>query len=203
MNQGKFVNFIPVIIVSVFIVLAIVVFRQKQVSQPSSLSTPKSVNQSSKSSSSSPQQTPTPTVPQGWEVYKNDQYRFSLAHPPQTEVIKHMEGNPMSIDGFFITGFERSLWVYKTDCDETCFQNEIIDWWPKTKLDGQPITINGNQGYVINFDSNADGDGPVRKEVYLRSDQGTVVFFVFPYLKSVNEPLHENQQKILDSFTFF
>lgn len=140
-------------------------------------------------------------IPDGWQVYENSEYGFSLAHPPETEVSQHMLGRQPSVDGFLIFKegeFDLSVWVYSDSCDETCFQNELVDWWPKTKLKGQELTINGHRAMAIDFDE----VGMVRREIYLTNSRGLVIYFVFEGLTSVDEPLPEDYQAVVNSVQF-
>lgn len=138
---------------------------------------------------------------QGWPIFESKEYYFSFAHPPGTKVNRHMLGNGMSVDGYLISGknnFEQSVWVYRRGCDAKCFDKDIVRWYPKTKLKSEETTINGLPAHVIYFDEN----GKVRKQVYLRSETGTVVYFEFTNLDSPETPIGEERQKILESFRF-
>ncbi len=153
-----------------------------------------------------PNADPSPVLPRtnlgDWKIYENSQYGFSLAHPPEAEVARHMLGNGNSVDGFLIhdgAELEQSVWIYKTDCSEDCFQKEIVEWWPKTRLNGKEVAVSGIKAYEIFFD---EGDGKVRREVYFRGNNDTVVYFVFSDLDSQKDKLPQDQEKMLNSFRF-
>ncbi|MBM3255972.1 MAG: hypothetical protein FJZ04_00675 [Candidatus Moranbacteria bacterium] len=137
----------------------------------------------------------------GWPIFESKEYYFSFAHPPGTKVNRHALGNGMSTDGYLISGkdnFEQSVWVYRRGCDARCFDKDIVRWHPKTKLKSEAETINGLPAHVIYFDEN----GKVKKQVYLRSDLGAVVYFEFTGLDSAESSIGEARQKILESFRF-
>jgi hypothetical protein len=134
-------------------------------------------------------------------TYQNSDYGFSFSRFEGTEVKKNTQSNGFSIDGFSILGedgSESSVWVYKTDCSSQCFQNEIIEWSPKTKIEGHDVKINGNTGFEINFDDN----GKIKRRIFLTNGKGLVVYFEFSGLLSSSEALSAENQKILDSFMF-
>jgi hypothetical protein len=144
------------------------------------------------------------TVPSDWQTHRDSQYGFAFSYPEGVSVTPHMVGNG-NLDGLFITDgrdVEFSLWVYKTDCSQKCFKQEVIDWWPKLRLDGQPITVNGIKGFQLSLDGNPDGYGPVIRNLYLLSDEGVVVYFEIRELPAIDTPLSSETQHIIDTFEF-
>lgn len=130
-------------------------------------------------------------------------YGFSFSYPPQTTIEKQKPQKSIAINSYQITTPQNQtllLNVYKTNCNNECFEKEIINWWPKTKLEGKEITINGIKGYQIDFDEQQTQS--VRREIYLLNQKGLVIYFVISNLDSPSSSIPKTQQQIINSFRF-
>ncbi|MFH1559400.1 MAG: hypothetical protein ABIC19_02665 [Patescibacteria group bacterium] len=137
-----------------------------------------------------------------WPVYTDPESKFSFQYPPGTQ-IKSPELNAYTITDD--KDFMLSLSVYKNNCSGQCFDQELVQWWPKTKLSSNQLTINGYDALEIFFDDAAGSsseNNTIRKQVYLKSDENLVIYFEFSGLRSTSSPLPGNFQKIIDSFKF-
>lgn len=138
--------------------------------------------------------------PSGWQTYESKDYGFSFSYPRDFQVGKNPEERGM--DGFLISGpgnEDLSLYIYKTACLDKCFQNEIVEWWPKLKIDGKDININGIKGYEINLYGDGENSGQIVREIYLTKN-GLVVYFEIQHLPAASANISESQQKIINSF---
>ena len=134
-----------------------------------------------------------------WVRQYDDTYNFSFEFPLGTDS-QHNAGVNGKYIGYTISGdgFEQKLYLFRDDCDDTCFEHELVDWWPKTKLEAREITINDNRALEIYFDE----QGRVRKEVYIKSKSGVVIYFVFDGLSSIDDKISPDKQRILESLEF-
>jgi len=134
-----------------------------------------------------------------WVRQLDDIYNFSFEFPPGTDS-QHNAGINGKYIGYTISGdgFEQKLYLFRDNCDDACFEHELVDWWPKTKLEAREITINNNRALEIYFDD----QGKVRKEVYIKSKSGVVLYFVFDGLSSIDDKISPDRQRIVESLEF-